>query len=377
MKKVIVLHNIITPYRNHQFNLMNRYYKENNIKFKVVFLSESDKNRHWNSFDIQFEYMTLENWAIRLGKKDLHTFFINKSILKILGYENPDKIICFNWDHLAAYVSLFWAKKNKREFVIWSGSTVYEKSWRRTLFKPLVKYLVKNSDKCIGDGTRHKDYLIELGGSPDHVEIFYFQVNTSAFKAKSSEFRDNHKLFFKESLGIKSSKIIFFNGQLIERKGIFELLEGFKLYQNINSDISLLILGRGQEKDKMISMIQTQNIQNVVFADFVEYNDVYKYFSISDVFILPSREEAWGLVNNEAMACGLPVITTYETGSSADLIEEARNGYIIKSNCPECICEAIEKVFENNLDKLNNSLEKISSMSIENMIKESKALNFG
>lgn len=377
MKKVIVFHNIITPYRNHQFNLMAKYYKKKRIFFKVVFLSSGDKNRHWSSFDIQFDYIVLENLAIRVGRKDLYTFFINKNISGLLQKENPDKIICFNWDHLAAYLSLYWAKENNKEFILWSGSTAFEKSWRRMLFNPLVKYIVRSSDVCIGDGTRHKDYLIQLGAKKENVEVLYFQVDVDYFSEKRKSLTVDQKKDLKLQFGIKTSKVIFFNGQLIERKGIFELLEGFKQYQTENQDISLLILGRGQEKSKMISIINQQNIQNVVFADFVEYDQVYKYFMVANIFILPSREEAWGLVNNEAMASGLPVITTYEAGSSVDLIEEGKNGYIIQSNCPACIKEAINKVFKNNLDMNNNSVEKISSMNIENMIKESKALNFG
>ena len=371
MKKILVLHNIITPYRVHLFNEMANFYADNYVDFKVIFLSESDKNRHWNNFDTQFSFDVLENIAIRFGKKDLYTFFINKNIFGLLEKEDPDKIICFGWDHLAAYSSFYWSRKHVKEFIIWSGSTIYEKSWRRNLFNPLVKYLVRHSDKCIADGTRHRDYLVHLGAEPRNVEIFYFQVDVDYFINKSDNFSNDDKTQFKKMLGITTQKVIFFNGQLIERKGIFELLQGFRMYQEKHNDITLLILGRGMEKEKMQAIVTSQNIQNIVFADFVPYEDVYKFYSISDMLILPSREEAWGLVLNEAMACGLPIISTYETGAVDDLIEEGKNGYVIKSNCPECIEASINKLYENKLDKINNSRDKIKSMMVVQMIKES------
>ncbi len=376
MNKILLLHNIITPYRVHQFNEMNKYYTASNIAFKVIFLSESDKNRHWNNFDIQFSFDVLENAAIRFGKKDLYTFFINKNIYGLLEKENPDKIICFGWDHLAAYSSFYWTRKHNKEFILWSGSTAYEKSWRRHLFNPIVKYLVRHADKCIGDGTRHRDYLILLGAKPKNVEIFYVQVDIDYFINKSDEFSADDKKQFKKGLGINTQKTILFNGQLIERKGIFELLQGFRMYQEKHNDITLLILGRGMEKEKMQKIIANQNIQNIVFADFVPYEEVYKFYTISDMLILPSREEAWGLVINEAMACGLPVISTYETGAVDDLIEEGKNGYIIKSNCPESIESSISKIYENKLDKINNSRYKIKNMLVVQMIKESQFLRF-
>jgi glycosyltransferase involved in cell wall biosynthesis len=122
----------------------------------------------------------------------------------------------------------------------------------------------------------------------------------------------------------------------------------------------------------MQEIIVKNNIGHIIFADFIQYKELYKYYSISNLLILSSREEVWGLVINEAMACGLPVITTKETGASIDLVEERKNGYIIKSNCPKCIAEAIDKVFKNCLDKENNSWEIVQKTRIENILEKIK-----
>ena len=371
-KKVLILHNIIVPYRVHLFNAMNKYFQIKNIKFKVIFLSESDKNRHWENFDIKFDYDILKNSAIRVGRKDLFTFFINRNISDLLTQENPDKIICFGWDHLAAYISNFWARKHKKEFIMWSGSTDYENSWRRSLFKPLVQYIVRNSTWCIGDGTRHKEYLLHLGANPSKTEVFYCQADIYYFESKISAFTSIEKHAFKSNLGIRTSKLILFNGQLIHRKGIYELLKGFKLYQQNDPSTSLLLLGRGPEKNKIIEFIQLNSIQQVFFQDFVQYDDVYKFYTISDLLILPSNEEAWGLVINEAMICGLPIIATDRVGASVDLIKDGQNGYVIKVNCPECIADAIAKIYVNQLNTKNNSQEIIRQFSFENMIQSAK-----
>ena len=375
MRKIILLHNIITPYRVNHLNEMARYYADQKIEFKALFLSESDKNRHWDNFDIRFNYQVLENAAIRVGHKDLYTFFINKNIYGILENEKPDKIICFGWDHLAAYISLYWSRKHGKEFILWSGSTANEKSWRRTVFNPVVKYLVRHADKCIGYGTPHRDYLISLGARPENVKIFIAQVDVHYFEKSAAAFTQENRIAFKKKLGIETTKTILFNGQLIKRKGLFELLQGFRMYQEKHNDITLLILGKGMEKEKIQKIITKQNIQNIILSDFVPYDEVYKYYTISDILILPSREETWGRVINEAMACGLPIISTHETGAVADLLEEGKNGFVIKSNCPKCIETAIGKVFEHQLDKVNTSSSKIKSFNIAQMIKENKFLH--
>lgn len=373
MKKVIILHNIISPIRVFLFNELNKYYKNKGIEFKVFFLSVGDKNRNWKTdFQINFDCEILDNFALRIAGKDLNTFFINPKIKEIIEKENPDKIISFGWDNWAAYVGAHWCKKNKKTFTLWCGSTKYEKSWRRALLYPMVKYIINRSEEFIAYGTRAKEYLISLGAKPEKIQIFYNTVDIDYFKQKSENFSEKEKIKLKEKLGIETNKTILFSGQLIERKGIFELLKGFKNYQKNNRDTSLLIIGKGQEKGKMKELIKSQKIKNVVFADFIQYDDLYKYYAISDLLILPSQEEVWGLVVNEAMACGLPVITTQETGSSVDLIKEERSGYAILSNNPEAISKTIKKVFDKNLHKKNNSWQIIQKTRIENILKEIK-----
>jgi glycosyltransferase involved in cell wall biosynthesis len=376
MKKILVLHYIPTPHRNYQFNLMNELYKKQGIGFKVAFLSKTDKNRDWNKFDIQFDYEILKNFAIRVGRKDLYTFFINTNILDLLNRERPDKIICFGWDNFASYISLLWCKWHKKKFIMWSGSTDNEKSWRRTLFNPLVKFIVKHSDECVGDGTRHRNYLIKLGADPKHTHIFYYQIDVDYFEKRTSAFKDPDKKAFKKQLGINTSKLLIFNGQLIERKGIFELLEAFANIQKSDSDISLLMLGRGREQDRLLKIITDNHIRNVFFPGFVQYDEVYKYFAISDMLVIPSREEAWGLVINEAMACGLPVITTDKVGACDDMIQQGKNGYVIPTHCSSCIECAILNVYELNLYMNNSALEKVRSFPMEKMIREAGFLQF-
>jgi len=366
MKKVIIINNIISPLRVFLYNKLNKHFNSKGWKLKVIFLSETDKNRNWEkSAGIEFEYEVLNNFAIRTHEKDLNTFFINLKIINVLRRENPDKIICFGWDHFAAYAANQWARKNAKEFILWSGSTKYEKSWRRVVTKPLVRWLVKNSSGFIAYGTRAREYLIFLGADPEKIGIFYNPVDIDYFKDKSKEFdiRDRNKL--KSKIGINTSKTIVFSGRLIEMKGVFDMLYGFKSYQQDDPDVSLLVMGKGPDKGKMVSIIHSERIKNVFFVDFIQYDDLYKYYSISNLLLFPSHQDIWGLVVNEAMACGLPVITTNETGASVDLVQEGKNGYIIKSNCPRCIAKGISSIFNNNLDKKNNSWDIVQKTRVE------------
>lgn len=370
-KKVVLLHPIINPMRINLFNKINLYFNKKNIEFNVIFLSLSDKNRHWknNKKNINFNYTISKNLALRVGRKDLFTFFINQDILKQLNQKNPDVIIACEWANSSTYLAKYWAKKNNKKFILWAGSTASEKSWRRTLFLPIVKKLIKSTEQFICYGTRAKEYLISLGANPKNVHILYNSVNLDFFTEKKKSMTEEKRNKIKNNIGITTNKIILFNGQLITRKGIFDLLQGYREYQKKDNDISLLCVGTGKEKKQLKKIIDQQKIKNIFFTGFVEYEDLYKYYCISDLLILPSHEEVWGLVINEAMACGLPVITTGCTGASIDLIDEGKNGYIIKPKCPNCIFQAIDKIFQNNLNKTNNSLTIVQKTKVENNLR--------
>jgi len=367
MGKIIILHNIISPIRVFLFNKLSEYYEKKGIKLKVIFLSVSDKNRNWKTdSDINFDYEILDNFAIRIAGKDLNTFFVNFGIVKTLKRENPHRVISFGWDNYAAYAANWWCRKNNKKFILWSGSTKYEQSWRRTLLRPLVKYLIKQTNGFIAYGTRSKEYLVSLGAPREKIQIFYNAVNIDYFKEKSENFSKKEKFRLKEKLGVKTKKNILFSGRLIKMKGIFEMVDGFKKYQKIDSDISLLIMGVGPDKIKLEKYIKKEKIKNVFFLNFIQYKSLYKYYAISDLLLFPSRQDIWGLTINEALTCELPIVTTEKVGASVDLVESGKNGYIIKSNNSKGIASAIEKIFENNLDKNNNSWEIVQKTRVKN-----------
>lgn len=371
-KKIIVLHNYITPVRNYYFNYLNDFFVKKGADFKVIFLSHSDKNRNWKEFNtLSFNYEVLKNFAIRVGSKDLFTFFINLNIADKLKKENPDIVICAGWDHFAAYYANYWCRKNNKKFILWSGSTAYEKSWRRTLFNPLVKYLVKRTQYFLAYGTRAKKYLEKLGGASKQIQILW---NTCDLKSFSTYAKNHKKSDLKRELSLENKIVLLFNGQLIERKGVFELLESYKQLSQKHENLALIIIGKGQEQENMKQYIEENNLQNVQLLGHINYQELPKYYTLADVFILPSHEEVWGLVINEAMACGLPIVTNHAVGASVDLVKHGQNGYIMQKCTRQEISNGVEFILENNLIQKNQSSIIIQEFNLEKNINNLKII---
>jgi len=344
-KKIAILHNIISP---HVIPLFEKLGRQKDIEVKIFFCSESETNRIWRTdVEKKFNYKILPKFAIEFRGEDLFTYFINPTVLFELIKYNPDIVITAGWDIFAYQIAFFYAKIFRKKFVLWSGSTKYEPSWRRALSMPLVKLIVAGSDAYIAYGTRAREYLISLGAEPEKISISYNTTDINFFENEVDKWR-KQKIKIKKELGINTSKVVLYVGQLIERKGVRYLIEAFGRLKRDLKDVSLLIVGYGPQESELKELVKKRKISDIIFTGGAEWRKTPKYYAISDIFVLPSLEEVWGLVINEAMTSRMPIITTDKVGASVDLVKNGENGYVIKSGNIDELYKVMEKIIKNS-----------------------------
>lgn len=275
--------------------------------------------------------------------RDLFTYFVNPTFPFRLIREHYDVVISAGWLDFACQTAFFISKITGKPYIMWSESTIYEPSRLRSVSLPLVKLIVRHSDACIATGKRSKEYFIHLGADKKRIFTALYAVDINHFR-QVSQLTKKEKFEMKRSLGIKTEKVILYVGQLIERKGVKYLVEAHNQLRKEYDNVSLLILGYGYQKRELKKLCQSHNIPDVYFVDHVEIGEMPKFYGIADLFVLPSRQDTWGLVLNEAMACGLPVITTNKVGASVDLVREGVNGYIVAEENPAELYMAIKKI---------------------------------
>lgn len=371
MRKILIIHNIITPTRTPLFNEINKYFSSKWYDFKVIFTSENESNRSWDInkelASQNFNYTLLKSKQIRTGIKDKFYFHINFWFLSLLDKENPDIIIHAWWASFSARESIFWCKKHKKQFILWNESSKYETSRRRTITKPIVKYLVKKSDWYLSFWTRATEYLIMLWADRKKICQIYNTVDIDFFLWESKKL-ESKKQELKERYWIKTKNVLLFVGQLIERKWIYKILEWFKNFQEKNKDWSLVFVWWWQEKEKMEEIIKREWIKNVYFPWFFQKNRISERYTIADIFTLPSREEVRWLVLNEAMCFWLPIITYYKVWSSPDLVKQAKNWYIMNDYSSWEFFNWLNFIISWNLINSNSSKEIINNFKVSNMV---------
>ncbi len=345
--RVALLHNIISP---HVVPLFQKLSDQPGIKLKVYFLSESDRNRRWaTGIGQSFDYEILPNWAIRTGRRDMHTFFVNPTIVQCLLRDGFDLVISAGWDSFAAFATFVLCRGVQKPFVLWSGSTVNEPSWRRTLTSVPVKLVVRGSARWVVYGSRAREYLVQLGADADRVHIAYNTVDVGWFSARSDELRP-HRSELRGELGLAAGPVVLYVGQLIARKGAADLLAAHRLLTRRCPTAQLVLVGYGRLEAELRAHVADIGLPGVHFAGHVRLADLPRYYTAADVFVLPSHEEVWGLVLNEAAACGLPLVTTESTGAAPDLVMPGLNGQIVPAADPERLADALLEVLNRSQD---------------------------
>lgn len=166
-------------------------------------------------------------------------------------------------------------------------------------------------------------------------------------------------------LGLPETPIVLSIGQFIPRKGFDVLLRSMP---KVEEDATYVIIG-GNAPQEYMDYMNENKIDNVIFLPFMLPEKLSEYYKTADLFVLPTREDIWGLVINEAMAFGLPVITTDRCIAGLEMITEEKNGCIVPANDAEKMAIAIQHLLNSDLLEMGKySLKLAHNYTIEKMV---------
>ena len=239
---------------------------------------------------------------------------VNPSLLLVPGY--------YNFPSLAAAL---WAKLHGRRTVLMSEST--RPDHKRVWYKEMIKRALVGLlfDSAIAGGKRQVRYLRELGFKPEAIARSYDVVDNEFYAAAVRRARVHIN---PRDLGLPE-RYFLFAGRLAPEKNVHGLLRSFAQYSATGGTWSLVIAGEGLMRQKLCEQVQRARIaERVQFVGLKDSHELATLYAFAGCFVLPSVREPWGLVVNEAMASGLPVIVSDRCGCADDLVEHGANGLI-------------------------------------------------
>jgi glycosyltransferase involved in cell wall biosynthesis len=322
-QRLVILTEIIAPYRIPVFNALARHPR---IDLKVVFLAETDPSiRQWRVYadEIQFHYEVLPSWRKRLGKYNL---LLNQNLSEALQTANPDAILCGGYNYLASWQALRWAKRKRIPFLLWCESTADDDRAGHTFIESLKQKFFVKCDGFVVPGTSARNYVGQMAVNGKRIFTAPNAVDNDLFASRARSARINEARV-REELRLPL-RYFFFAGRLVKAKGVFELLEAYgSLSPELRSQIGLVFAGDGPLRADLERVAESIHPGVIHFAGFVQRDELASYYSLANCVVLPTHSDTWGMVVNEAMACGLPVICSEAAGCAADLIKE--NGRIV------------------------------------------------
>lgn len=324
---VLFIHTIPSPYRNPFFE---NFFKISKYNSTVVFMAKRAKNRIWENGDLKFPHKFLPSMTINLRQNDDLIPIWNAPGVPIeIMRGNYDVVVCSGWDSIGSFLAWITCKLLGIPIIIWAGSTANEKSWRRSLMYIPVLMLVRSANALISYGKASRDYLASFGVSNKKIFISYNSVDINFFRSEAEKNKKNKESIIKK-LGIKQRTIILFVGQLISRKGVEDL---FKVSLELSKETphAMVWVGHGPWEEKLRELASKSGLKNQYFFSAKTKKETARFYSIADFFVMPTHEDLYSNVVPEALAAGLPVITTYQNGVSYDYIKPGRNGFVYQA----------------------------------------------
>jgi len=355
--KAVLITEIISPYR---IPVFNEIAKSDQVEFKVFFLAETVRGRPWRveKEKISFRYQVVPGIGIWLP--DRFPIFFNPPIRWLLEKENPDLVIGCGYHHPTCLLALRYARSHGKRFILWSESHRDSIRLRSFPFKQYRSNFIHSSDGFVVPGRKSFNFIQSFGidgkkmwTAPNAVANDFFSRNADTFRSQRQTLKSKRNF---------PSKIILYVGRLVDSKGIPVLLEAFQSVSK-SLEAGLILVGEGKDQKKYLNFCRRHGLRNVFFEGFKQQDELPFYYGLADVFVLPSLREEWGLVLNEAAASGLPLIATDASGAAFDLIEEAKNGYRVRTGDSEALREKILAILKN--PELQDSMGRRSREMIE------------
>lgn len=353
MKKVVIVTNIPSPYRVDFFYFLQNNYKQ--FDFEIIYTSYNEDNRQWNVDESKIiNSYVLKSKVIKIKlKEDYKYIHLPSGIFRKLYNLRPDVIIACEYN-VAAIQSLIWARVNKIPYIHLTDGTLNSERNINTIQKLLRKIVVNHSSSYIASSSKAKEKLLYYGANEKDIFVSFLSIDDSKIKT--------------DTINRINGRILYV-GSLVKRKGIDLLLDALA---KLNYEWNLHIVGNGskEEKEFIQYKINQLNINDKIkWCGFKEGNELYKEYLEASVFILPTREDCYGLVLLEAFLTNTPIVASKYADGAYDIVS-SDNGIIVDPYNVNDLKSAIETVLSDKnyleLSKKNDKEKfKFKNVSVE------------
>jgi len=306
-------------------------------------------------------------WVLRL----LNIYLFIGAVNKILKSEKID-IIHAHFAHAAGYAGAILKKKFKIPLIVnVHGSDINRYALSKEggmVVKQRVVVALEQADAIIAVSKDLAEKTVMLGDFSNKLHVIYNGIPLDIFSpANKTEAR-------KQANFPQYKKILLFAGNIIDQKGVFDLLDALSILSRWRDDLLAVFAGKDGTNGRFLKQIKYAS--NILYCGEVPHERISLYMRAADLLVHPSYSEGFGLVIAESLACGLPVVAT-RVGAVPEIITSDGMGILIEPGNSKVLADAIEECLSRRFDHnlMQNCAEKFSiSKKVFEIIKLYKSL---
>jgi len=374
-KRIMIVHSI--AWSHYAALTFSELYKILNLEgnnLLVIHIAKSNLNRKgigdYDSSIHKYPHKILYDGFYEHFRLSDEIMILNK---ELISYK-PDILIVSGLSDVGILSAIVINKILKSKNIVVSDTTYVDR--KRFKYKEILKSkILKLFDGAFCVGTAQKEYMLKLGMKEENIFIAsYYAVDNEFIYDKYIKSYES-RLSIKRISKLKENNFIY-SGRMLESKNPALLIRAFnsiKQREERSKSWGIIIVGDGPQKDELKALVKKLDLEkDVFFAGGKSWREVPEYYAIGDVLVLPSISEAWGLVVNEAMVCGLPVIVSKRAGSYWDLVKEGENGFGFDPYNREELEQIMLKFIKTEVDR--KKMGEISKKIIEDYSPKNMAM---
>lgn len=344
-----------------------------NFKFHFLYMNEKQRNPAWKPSYPEYSDYSFLPPPSKFWPKNIK-YHLNANIFPVLDKNDFDGMILHSiYDSSAAWQSINWCKRKKRPYLLRCDANVTkEKSrYRRIIRKTFISKIIEGSSAILYIGTQNKRFYELYGARQGQFFLAPWEIDYHDLEKFYQQAVDD-RVGIRNKLRIKPDEIVIITiGRLLKWKGFDLVINAVAKLYNDGSKVKLVVVGDGPYKNTLEKRINASNCPAVLVGN-KDRKGVVECLTISDIFVLASTFEPWGLVVNEAALCGLPLVLSDAVGASADLLNNNINGYTFRSGNLDSLVKALQMLALNQT--LRSKMGDISNEIIRKWRDENSAI---
>ncbi len=364
-RKIALLTNFLPPYRIKVLQLLRHSVKD----FRIFVSVEMESNRRWapdpGPLPVTVQHtLSFPSRVVHPGRfEEQSTVHWPYDTLPQLIAYRPDAIISAEFGMRTVQAALYKCLAPRTKLIVWATLSEVTERYRGGVRRLMRRLILNVIDGVLVNGSSGAAYIESLGFGPERIYIVPQATDNDLFAGPP--FRP-----------VSPVRKLLFTGQLIERKGLGQLHEQLTKWCELHPQrqICWTIVGTGPLRETIQAWNRPPNY-DLRLLEEVPFRELAAHYHQADIFVFPSLADEWGLVVNEAMIAGLPVLGSVSSQAVEDLVHDGSNGWRFHPEHPEDLYRALDRALNCSTEALNtmrsnaiNTARRIDSLRMRDLI---------